>query len=144
MVRSTLNLELIRNLNYESFQLEIQNLLVCRGSSVDEYNIGFVETVHTVGFGFFKTRRTDKFKRPYPTLKFIKKRRKMILQPSDDACKCSTTQYSSILEKRPTLLHTDKIKDAVEWNKSSKVFISGREDRRRQNPIRQIGASGRD
>ena len=88
LMKSTLRPAQIQIQNPESFQLELQNRFECLGSSVDEYNDGFVETVRTTGSKFFKARRTDQNKKLSDhTLKLMKERREMILQSSDEACK---------------------------------------------------------
>lgn len=125
LMKSTLRPAPIQVQNPESFQLELQNRFECLGSSVDDYNDGFVETVLTVGSKIFKTRRTKRNKKLSDlTLQLMEERREMILQSSDDALKYRqlNRRISKSLKSDLRRFNTDRIKDAIERNRGSKVF----------------------
>jgi endonuclease/exonuclease/phosphatase family metal-dependent hydrolase len=109
----------------ESFQLELQNRFDCLGGDVDELNDGFVEAVRATGSKFFKAQRPNRTKRvSSSTQKLMKERSEMILQSSADATyyRRLNKRISKSLTRDLRQFNTNRVEEAIERNKGSKVF----------------------
>ncbi|CAG5004027.1 unnamed protein product [Parnassius apollo] len=87
-------------------------------------NDKLVETVHTVGAKFCKTRRRRTQKLSDHTLNLLAVRREMRLQSSTDltAYRQLNRQISNCMRRDLRNFNTARIKEGIEWNQGSKVF----------------------
>jgi hypothetical protein len=92
---------------------------------VDIYNDSVVEAVLTVGSKFCKPNRTKRRNKiSEPTIKLMEERSKLIVQSSEDAHRCRQLckQISRSLTHDVRRFNTERIEEAIERNKGSKVF----------------------
>ncbi|KAL0852521.1 hypothetical protein ABMA27_017001 [Loxostege sticticalis] len=127
LMKSTLRPAPIQLQNPESFQLELQNRFECLGDceNVDDYNDRFVEIVQTAGSKTFKARRSKGTKKISDhTNKLMEERRNLVLQSSEDASQYRrlNRRISKSLTRDLRQFNTERIKEAIERNKGSKVF----------------------
>ncbi|CAK1584434.1 unnamed protein product [Parnassius mnemosyne] len=120
----------------ETFQLELQNRFQCLEdcNEVDDLNDKLVETVHSVGAKFCKTRRRRTQKLSDHTLNLMAVRREMKLHSSTDltAYRQLNRQISKCMRRDLRNFNTARIEEAIERNQGSKVFARDLSARKRQ------------
>ncbi|RVE40675.1 hypothetical protein evm_014675 [Chilo suppressalis] len=124
LIKSTLRPVPAQIQNPERFQLQNRFEYLENSIDVDDLNDLVVDTVRTVGSKHFKARRTKLKKLSAYTLELMDKRHEMRLQDSADAFRYRqlNRQISKSLTSDLRHFNTERIKEAIERNKGSKVF----------------------